>query len=80
MQKIKFNYGKLKGLIRERNEKQSDLAKILNVSCNTLSCKLNNKTPFTQLEMHILKNYFNLTNEELNKFFFTELTENRWKE
>ena len=49
-----FDYSKLKGKIVEVFGTQSNFAKAVGMSERTLSCKLNNKIPFTQPAMLII--------------------------
>ncbi|MCF8002521.1 MAG: helix-turn-helix domain-containing protein [Halanaerobiales bacterium] len=67
--KIKLN--KLKGLIAQNDMTQRDIASLINVAPNTLSRKMNGKTPFTLPEAKIIADFFGITIDEL--FFYHEV-------
>ena len=51
----------------------ADVAKLLGIARNTFSLKLNEKgTEFSQSELAMLKNYWNLNAEEFEEIFFNK--------
>ncbi|NCC19161.1 MAG: XRE family transcriptional regulator [Bacteroidia bacterium] len=56
----KFNSNKLKGLIAEKGINQSDVAKLLELSENQTSKKINGKVDFKVTEISKLSTYFNV--------------------
>ncbi len=69
---LNYDYSKLKGLIREKCGTHAKYAELLGVSTTTLAQRLGNYQPFTQKEIEITKEKFNLTTEELVAVFFTK--------
>lgn len=62
-------YDKLKGLMRETNITQTELAQLLNMSVTTLNHKINGKSDFTIKEGIIIAQLFN---KQLDEIFFTK--------
>jgi len=67
---MKFNYGKLKGKIREVCGSQEAFASDITVSGASLSKKLNNHTQFTPSEIMKSIEVLNLKPEEVHTYFF----------
>lgn len=65
-----FDYSKLKGKIVEVFGTQSNFAKAVGMSERTLSCKLNNKIPFTQPEMLLISELLRIDTSNLDEYFF----------
>lgn len=62
------NTSKLKARIIEMGLTQEQIAKILNISYQTLSYKINNKTDFKASEIQTLCEILNITDKD--KYFF----------
>lgn len=69
---IMINKEKLKGKIVEHGMTQVELSKIMNIANNSLSRKINGKTPFTLGELQCIKNALELTSQEMTDIFFAE--------
>lgn len=65
-----MNYNFLKGKIIEKLGSQTEFAKKLNLSNQSLSAKLNNKVKFSQEEIRLSIEILGLNDEELKKCFF----------
>ena len=68
---IIFDYSKLTGKIKEKFPNREDLAKLIPLSLNSLSKKLNNKVPFTSTEIYRLSELLGIHPEEINVYFYT---------
>lgn len=55
-----INRNKLRGLMATRGIGQGELAKKLNLSYNSLNMKVNGKNQFTEKEIKIIADYFNV--------------------
>lgn len=74
---IKYNFGKLKGKIKEVYNTQNDFAKDMEMAPNTLSSKLNNQSYFSSEEISKAVVLLKITNPtEAWHIFFTEEVEN----
>jgi hypothetical protein len=73
---MNYDYSKLRGRIVEYYGKQSDFAKILNLSNVSLNKKLNNRVKFTQDEIRIMIDKLNIKKVEVEDYFFTLKVEN----
>lgn len=69
MEKIKFDYSKLRGRIIEKCGSQRAFAKLLGIAECTLTSKLNGYTCFSQSE--ILRSVKILDINEVTPYFFT---------
>ncbi|MGB4610948.1 MAG: DUF739 family protein [Saccharofermentanales bacterium] len=68
----KYDYSKLRGLIKEFCGTQKNYANALGISLTTLNTRLNNETPFTQDEIRKSRDIFNIDDAELSDaVFFT---------
>lgn len=67
---VKYDYSKLRGLIREKCGTQSNFAKAIGISGTSLSQRLNNSVPFTQTEIMIACKLFGCTISEADEIFF----------
>lgn len=65
-----FDYSKLRGRIIEMFGTQCNFAKAIGLSERTLSCKLNNKIPFTQPEIILISKLLKIHMSDLNEYFF----------
>lgn len=66
-----FNYGKLRGLIKEHFGTQEAFAKALGISTTSLSMSLANKRPFTQYEISRSMQLLNIAKKDVDSIFFT---------
>lgn len=65
-----MNKRKFKAAMILHGDNGGTVAEALNVSPQTVSAKLNNKAEFTQNEMRILKDRWNLSADEVDEIFF----------
>lgn len=65
-----YDYSKLLGRMREKGVTQKDLAKITHHNLATINQRLSGKSNFTQADMATIANYFNLSADEIQSFFF----------
>ena len=68
MEEVIFDYSKLKGKIREKNETQETLAKKLGISTTSLNYKLNGKNNFSLVEVFKLSKMLDIS--DLREYFF----------
>lgn len=67
---MRFNYSKLRGLIKEKFETQEKFAKAMGMDMSTLSARLNNKTYFTSDEMFKACNLLGVPKVQIPFLFF----------
>lgn len=77
MNKNTFNYSKLRGLLKENSMTLADYACVIGISNTSLYDRLANKKAFTQTEIDLTKQKFNLSADQIDLIFFTINTENR---
>lgn len=65
-----FNYDKLNGRITEICKTRKEFAKRLSISMNSLTSKLDNRTPFKQEEIIKSMEILDILPEELTQYFF----------
>lgn len=70
MEKVVFDYSKLRGRIKEKYDNESNFAKIANTSQSGLSAKLNNKTYFKPNDILLFLKLLEIPDEELKVYFF----------
>lgn len=68
---MKFNLNKLKGIIKEKDMTQKDIAKSIGLSESTFNLKINGNTYFTQSEIYAISNLLEIPNELYKDYFFT---------
>lgn len=68
---MKFDYSKLIGRIKEKYNRRKDFAKLIPLSENSLSKKLNNKVPFTSNEIYRIVNILEIDMQEIYLYFYT---------
>ena len=66
-----FDYNKLNGKIKERFNNRNDFAKLINLSSNSLSKKLNNKVPLTSPEIYKIVEILGIEISEIPIYFYT---------
>ena len=71
-----FNYSKLKGRIVEKYSKQSNFAKAFGCSERTLSLKMNGKRPWKQQEILTAIKLLDLSENDIQEYFFTTEVQN----
>lgn len=67
----KMDYAKLRGLIKEKELRQSDLSKVMRLSESALSQKLNCKYPFTTTEIRAAVDFLGISADQIGIYFFT---------
>lgn len=67
----RFDYGKLRERIRDKQATQTDLANALNLSKKTISLKMNGKISWKQEEIFKLLQFLDIPNEQVSDYFFT---------
>lgn len=67
---VTFDYGKLRGLIREHGMTQAEFAKSIGISASQLYERLGNRIPFDTVEIELAMRLFNLPNTMINEIFF----------
>lgn len=68
------DYTELRSKIRRNGYTQEEFAKALGITNTTLSEKLNNKSEFKQNEMFKTKELLKISNRDMLRLFFTEIT------
>ena len=78
MNKVVFDFDKLRGRIREKFKNEKNFARKIEISPTTLSCKLNNITDFTSTEIMKIcdKDVLDIPKKDVDKYFFEEKLEN----
>lgn len=66
-----FDSNKLKGLIKEKNLTQDEMAKAINISTSTFNLKINGNAFFTQDEIYKISILLKIPNELYREYFFT---------
>lgn len=74
---MNFDYSKIKGKIRELGLTQSDYAKYIGITEQTLNLRFKNRRPFTQPEIAKTMQLFNEPIENVKKYFFTEKSQEK---
>lgn len=69
---MNFDYSKIKGKIRELGLTQSEYAKYIGITEQTLNLRFKNKRPFIQPEMAMTMQLFNEPIENVRIYFFTQ--------
>ena len=67
----RFDYGKLRERIRDKQATQTDRANALNLSTKTISLKMSGKISWKQEEIFKLLQFLNIPNEQVSDYFFT---------
>lgn len=69
---MQFDYGKLRGRIREKYKTESNFATELGIGRGSLSQKLNNEVDFTQRQMLRAAKLLEIEPREISNYFFSE--------
>lgn len=67
-----YDYGKLRGLIRQRGRTQEDVAQAARLNSATLSQKLCGKGLFKQNEISAICNMLDIDPSEIGVYFFAK--------
>lgn len=73
MDRFVFDHRKLRGKIREVCGTEEKLASEIGISKESLSKKLNSKSYFTQGEIFSIGKFLNISENEVNNYFFNVL-------
>lgn len=65
-----YNYGKLKGRIVEKCGTQKTFAELIGLSERSISLKLNNERPFTQVDIAKCCEILEIPTNEIQSYFF----------
>lgn len=71
VQKMAFEYSKLRGKIREVYGTQSNFAKEMGISSASVSAKLNNAVEFKQCEIDKACSLLSINSSDVVAYFFT---------
>ena len=63
-------FSKLRGLIKEKGLSESELAKKINLSSSSLSCRLNGKVDWTVPEVRAICDVLQIDKTDIGKYFF----------
>ena len=69
---MKYNYSKLLGRMKEHGITQAKLAEIIDRDTSTVNARLNNKSPFTMLEIDKICKALDIAKEDIGDYFFTK--------
>lgn len=72
---MEFDFSKLIGKIKEKYKNRDDFAKIIGLSSNSLSKKLNNKVPFTSPEIYKIVEVLDVDVKDIAIYFFVAKVE-----
>lgn len=72
MEKVIFDYSKLRGRIKERFDSESNFSRIAHTSQASLSAKLNNKAYFKPNDILLILKLLEIPDEELKEYFFNQ--------
>lgn len=67
-----YDGSKLKGIIRELNLTQDDVAQYLGINKSTFNLKINGQVPFTQDEISLLLDFLKIPDSKIKDYFFEE--------
>lgn len=68
---VAFDYGKLRGKIRECFNTQANFANEIGISATSVSAKLNGQVQFTQEEIKKAAEVLNISPTDISLYFFT---------
>lgn len=71
MEKLKFDYSKLKGRIKEKNFTLNEFSNLIKISRTALYHKLEKDVEFTESEMFRICKVLNIEISDVNSYFFT---------
>ena len=67
---VTYDYSKLKGLIKEKEYTQKDVAGAISLNLSTLNQKLGGKKGFRQSEIFAISCFLGITSENIGTYFF----------
>ncbi len=67
---MSFNFKRLRGRIIEKYGSQAEFSKVLGISQNSLSKKMNSKTRFSSDDIVRITKLLNISNSEITSYFF----------
>ena len=70
--RLKFDYSKLLGRIKEKGYTQETFAEAIGIGISTLSLKLSNKAYFKQCEMDKATDVLEFDKSEIGAYFFVQ--------
>lgn len=68
-----MNIKLLKATIIKNGDTQETLAEAMGIQTSGLSMRINGHTEFRRSEINFIKNRYNLSSDEVDEIFFTEL-------
>lgn len=66
-----YNYQKLRGLIKEHFNTLSNFAQAINMGTTTLNSRLQGNSFFNQMEIELISEKLNLSEDDVNAVFFS---------
>ena len=72
MEKVRFDYSKLRGRIREKVGTQKKFAELMGISNTSVTIKLKNKSYFDQAEIFRAVDILGIEEGSVSDYFFTE--------
>ena len=66
-----YKYDRLRGRIVEKYGSQEEFAKVIGISSNSMSKKMNGKTGFSQKDIVKWSELLNISKSEYSEYFFT---------
>lgn len=63
-------YSKLRGKIKEKGLSESELAKAINLSASSLSCRLNGKVDWSVPEIRAICDVLGIDRSDISEYFF----------
>lgn len=73
---MKFDYGKLRELMRDKNVTQTDLARVVGLSERSISLKFNGKIYWKQNEIYAVARVLEIPDGSVCEYFFTPKVHN----
>ena len=70
--KVKYDYSKLKGRITEKKLTLTNVAKLMGITIQAFSKKLNGEVDFKTTEINKLLNILRISKKEIDIYFFEE--------
>lgn len=74
---MKYDYRRLRGLIKTRFNSESEFAKVLGMNRSTLSLKLSNERDFTRADIQRISKELLIPLDEVGVYFFTPEVEEK---
>lgn len=68
---MKFDFYKLKGLIREKRLTQEEVAREIGIAYSTFNLKINANAYFSQDEIYKIANLLEIPKDKIYDYFFT---------